>query len=98
MDTTPADSPEPISSNVAIHDKRIVLLVTSGEFAGLHQILGTVTQQEAECGPMPEFIPETRMPPDGRIAPAGLVRMTHRFVLYKECSGPISKRFNELQQ
>lgn len=78
-------------------DKRIVVHVTTGPYKGLHAIQGTLSQLLAEQGEMPEFVPVSSMPPDNRPAPLGLVRMTHRMIVYKECTGPDMKRFDERQ-
>lgn len=78
-------------------DKRIVLLVTSGPYTGLHQITGTVSQAVAAVGSVPEFVDECHMPPHNhRLAPAGLVKVEHRFLLFKECAGPQTSRFDEM--
>ncbi len=81
------------------HDKRIVLRVQSGPYAGLHQIDGTVSQALALLGEgatqLPAFLPNVPMPPDSRSAPASLVRVTPRYVLYHECAGPPIHRFDE---
>lgn len=76
-------------------DKRIVLVATRGPFAGLHQITGTVSQAMAAVGCVPEFVDEVSLPGDGRMAPAGLVRSTPRFVLFKECAGPQMARLDQ---
>lgn len=79
--------PDPAFPDIST-DKRVVLRVTSGPYAGLHQIVGTVHQAIAAYGNLPDFLPAAAMPPDGRSAPAGLVAFKPRFVLYKECHGP----------
>lgn len=77
-------------------DKRIVLLVTSGPFAGLRQINGTVSQARAELGALPEFLESVSMPPDQRRAPVGLVAYKHRYVLYKEIYGPPAQTYESM--
>ena len=68
-------------------DKRIVVLLTSGPRAGLHLIDGTVQQAEAHLkARLPDFIPELTV--FDRTFPAGMVKTTPRYVLYKECASP----------
>lgn len=68
-------------------DKRVVLKFTVGPLAGLHQIVGTVSQLREERGALPDFVSDVTMP-DGRSTCAGLVSFKTRHVLYKEINGP----------
>ena len=84
----PDNSPE--------YDKRLVVLLTTGPLAGLHCIDGTVSQLKAYTGAaeLPDFIPEVATV-DGRHIAVGLVQFKHRFLLYKEVSGPQMQRYDK---
>lgn len=76
-------------------DKRIVLLHCKGPWAGMFQILGAQsdTLAELDVAQLPAFIPECEMG-DGRVESVSMVKMTNRWVLYRENTPPEGK-FNE---
>lgn len=69
--------------------RRIVLRHTAGPYAGLRQIIGVFTAEDAELGRIPEVIPAhpagpAPLWPDGRLAKALRLKATDRYVLYTE--------------
>jgi hypothetical protein len=69
--------------------RRIVLRHTAGPYAGLRQIIGVFSADDAEMGRIPEVIPAypqgpAPLWPDGRLAKALRIKATDRYVLYQE--------------
>jgi hypothetical protein len=74
-------------------DLRVVLLTTTGPYAGLHQIQGRVSEIAPKNEPLPELVPDVPFL-DGHRGMAGLIKFTPRYVLYKEVSGPTMHSYN----
>jgi hypothetical protein len=68
-------------------DKRLVLISTEGDHAGLHQIFGRIAA--ADVPRLQTFIPEIRFS-DGRTSGASLIRVDQRAVYYRELILPTS--------
>lgn len=78
-------------------DKRIVVEHVTGPLKGLTQIIGAVSELAKEGGTrLPTFMPSMRCGIGGtRDIPTGLIKVTPRRVIYKECAGPQLHRFDE---
>lgn len=68
-------------------DKRIVLIITDGPHAGMHQILGCATAEEIPR--LEPFLPAVTFP-DGHTSGASKVREDFRAVYYRELILPTS--------
>lgn len=72
--------------------KRVVLVYTTGRYAGLHQILGTVDQLQAtlQVSDLPAFVePVQFLDHSGACS---LVTVTPRYALYREIFTPVTAR------
>lgn len=74
---------------------KVVLQHTTGPLKGMYRITGDVNDGVPD--PYPEFVAEVDML--SHVAPAGLVKVTPHYVLYREISGPDKqKHFHEGQK
>jgi hypothetical protein len=76
-------------------DKRIVLLHCKGPWKDIYQIVGAQSDTLAalDLAELPAFIEQCEMG-DGRVTSASMVKVTPRWVLYRENTPPEGK-FNE---